>query len=449
MVRVDEVFSTSGLPPRSFIDRDWHDDIRLLKAALTRNGVVPCVWGESKSGKTSFLRRQLAQSGRPFVLVPGPHVKSADEFWRALGERLHIEVTREVQRAASQADTEAVAIKLESSLSAGLAKLTGSIEVQQAIQKIAGTTFKTEPIASVRSKCIEFLDTTKTIVVLDDFHHIEPSIRRDIAFGIRDPAEAEVTTFVLVSIEREAFDFIEGDEQLRGRFRIRQFPNWTKKELVEVARSGFGLLGLRATDGQLTLIAANAQLNPYNLQDICLTICSNAGIKCSTDIGARSNLDADVLEQSLKDFALELGYFHEIIARASAGTTESLKTYAVGSTKLNIYELALLAMSDIGAKEIVNLGTLRRRIRQRLGDPTWNNTYLKTALQRLADAEIDAKYQKLSSNKGTHPIMFNAAAEQLLIVNPLFRVYLFWCLPGKLGLESRTLDHLSEANDTA
>src|SRR5688572_12132028 len=76
--------------PGAFLVRENHPALHMLARMLSRRGVVPCVWGESKSGKTTYLRHFFETATIPFIIIPGARIKDAQSFWRTLGEELRL-----------------------------------------------------------------------------------------------------------------------------------------------------------------------------------------------------------------------------------------------------------------------------------------------------------------------------------------------------------------------
>ena len=448
-VKAPPAFSVSTCPG-AFLVRDSHPALVTLTRTLNRSGVVPCVSGESKSGKTTFLRHYFKSRRIPFVILAGPRVKDTQSFWRALGEELRLEIVKERQHQQQLITSADLTVRAE--YSAGheaLAKATASAEARLAMEAVAGTTFTTEPLVSARSKCLDYLRQTGTFVLVDDMHQMSDVARTEIAFEIKTDVESGSIRFAFVAIEEATFDFIHGDEQLSDRFRPISFPNWTADELKSVARKGFDLTLFGVTDAQLDIIVANAVLNPYNLHDIALNILENAAASNGGNAIAGRTLERAVLVQSLKDFAERLGFFHVIISRAAADGADTRTTYDVEGQVLDLYELALLALSDCGGAPEVKISSLKKRIRERVKDRSWSNSNLSRVVQRLASASIDKKYLRASSNRGTVPLKFcpkiGDREERVLVINPAFKVYLFWFLPSALKVRGRDLAYLTEA----
>jgi hypothetical protein len=440
-ITVDDVFSTSEIPPMSFIDRNDRGEIRRLKTAIGQGGKIVCMYGDSKSGKTMFARKQLSMLASGYVLVEGSRITSVSEFWQQLAERLKVGIEKEIHGQRTTTDETEVKAEVAGSLSAGIGSVKGKLRASLASKEIIDARFLTLPINSVRGKCLEFLSEVPICVVIDDFHFVkDEAVRLALAIDLKTPASAKQGKYILISVPKEAFDCLNGDEQLIGRTAILPFPGWTKEELAQVAGTGFRLLGIGCTDRQLRQIAANAVLNPLNLQQICVNICSNAHIRTKSDVRPDFVVTGRHLTSALEDFAQDFAYFSGIIALAAKGSTDALQTYAVGERRLNIYDLALVALSDAGANEHsgVLISTLRRKIRARLGDESWSNTYLKAAVERLAAVELEIKYKRSPIPHATdRPLL--VVEDKVFVTNPLFRIFLFWSLLPQYGLQNRVL----------
>jgi hypothetical protein len=438
---VDDVFSTSEIPPLTFIDRHDQPEIRRLKTAIQQGGKIVCIHGDSKSGKTMFARKQLSTLSTGYVLVEGNRISSVDDFWLQLGEKLKIGIEKELHTQKKVGETEELKAEVSASLSTGIASVKSKLNSSLVTKEIVDTKFLTQPINTVRGKCLGFLSDVPICVILDDFHFIkDEATRLSLAIDLKTPASAKQGKYIIISVPEEAFDCFSKDEQLLGRSAIRPFPGWTKDELIKVVQTGFEILGIGFTDKQIRQIAANAVLNPLNLQQICVNICSNAGIRSKSDVPKNFALTGRHLVSALEDFAEDLSFFSNILKLAanSSGGASALQTYDVGEQRLNVYELALVGLSDAGANDHsgVLISTLRKKIRARVNDEGWTNTHLKSAVERLAAVELDIEYKRAPIPNATdRPLLI--VDEKVFVTNPLFRIFLFWCLLPQLGLQNR------------
>jgi hypothetical protein len=133
-------------------------------------------------------------------------------------------------------------------------------------------------------------------------------------------------------------------------------------------------------------------------------------------------------------------FFSDIVKLAAnaSGGADALQTYELGERRLNVYELALVGLSDAGANDRsgVLISTLRKKIRARVNDESWNNAHLKAAVERLAAVELKIEYRRAPIPNATdRPLLI--VDDKVFVTNPLFRIFLFWCLLPQLGLQNR------------
>src|SRR5437899_378261 len=92
-VRVTDVFVPGGLPTITYNPRAGLKLEEKVRAYLDERHSILSLTGPTKSGKTVLLKSILGQTGA--IWLSGGVVRSAGDFWSAVGDELGVYVTEE------------------------------------------------------------------------------------------------------------------------------------------------------------------------------------------------------------------------------------------------------------------------------------------------------------------------------------------------------------------
>lgn len=438
-----DVFSVSTIASKAYIDRSRVPQIRNLKRALEQPGKIVGLHGPSKSGKTTFVRKVLTESKAGFVIISGQQILSVDGYWRQVSERLKLALEKAIAVEQGQNEQVSGELAVRAEFSAKVLGAAAEAKLSALSQKIMLTRTETEPVSSIRSRCLEFLEATKTAIVLDDFHEIkDPNVRKAIIRDIKPEAGGETGKFIFISIPKDAFLFSEGDEQVRNRFSFYEFPLWNEDELRSIARGGFDMLGIQYTSKQIVYIEKSSFGNPLNVQQICINVCTNLRDHFKTST-AKQALPADAITTALEDFATEHKEFLSIIdeAEKNGKAQDREKTYKYEGVELNIYQMAFAAISTMGSGGGGENGLLTKNITKRIAEQSGTKISLERVervLRALANVEFKVEFSNLGPNElgSRKPFVYSSSESKIYVTNPIFRMFLLWGYRPSIGLEN-------------
>lgn len=442
---VYDVFSVSTVAPKSYIDRSGRPVIRNLQRALEQPGKIVGLYGPSKSGKTTFVRKVLAGRKAGFVIISGQQVHSVEDYWRQVSESLKLALETAVAVERGETRQQAGEASARSEFSMKVVGASAEAKFAKLSEKMLLRRTEAEPISSIRTRCLEFLGSTKTAVVLDDFHEIKnPAIREAILRDIKPAAGAETGKFIFVSIPKDAFIFKSADEQIRNRFAFYELPLWSDQELEQIAQKGFDLLGIEYGAKQILYIGRSSFGNPLNVQQICINVCTNLKdhVRGSQD---KRRLPVNAVTTALEDFAVEHQDYLSIIDEAEKRGTalDREKKYKYEGVDLNIYQMIFAAISIMGSGGGGGgeNGLLIKSITKRIADQTGtmiSRERMERVVAALADVEFNVQFpnQGPSASGTQKPFVYSAEEKKIFVTNPIFRMFLLWGYRPSIGLEN-------------
>ena len=115
------------------------------------------------------------------------------------------------------------------------------------------------------------------IVIIDDFHRLDDSVRAEIADHLKFLADEEDTEskIVVVGINRAGESRITLPKIVSGRLDVIRFEANSIDPLIQLVREGSQILNVQLPEGQ---IAANAFGSFHLTQVLCHTTCLSAAI---------------------------------------------------------------------------------------------------------------------------------------------------------------------------
>lgn len=452
VVNLDDVFSLTAIPSLNFIDRsEERDEIRDLKAALQTPGKLVCIHGESKSGKTTFVRDLAAGEGRECIRIEGPNIQDVDTFWNAIGEKLKIAIQDVISKTETVSSQQNIKASASGSLWSPLGSLSSRFEVEALKEKAEQLSMQNRAIASIRQTVIETVADGEIWIVVDDFHmacrgrssdgsefHAPDKARRirhSIFEDIKSLVSEDRVKFVFISIPREPIDVLSskgalaGDTQLSGRVSIEEFPGWSAQELIKIPLNGFELLKMEMGKQPAGRIATSSLGSPLNTHQICHRICLNAEVRSSTQVKADNRyVSLKQVKIAIQDFVRSMdlydGYCERILELGSSktGATIPFRNRMVG---LNEAIAMGLAKSYIHSEFGLRVDKLKNRIGDIFPRNRWSEANIASRLSRMAEAEIITSISSNSEFSQKHqPIIFDQEALKVYLVDPGLSMYL-------------------------
>lgn len=251
-MRADEVFSPSGYPTYSYVQRRNYV-LKLLNYLEQPQGVVIEVSGPSQTGKTVLVNRCLEEVQDrvgEIIRINAGGIKTMDDFWT----RIAVELEEKANI---------------SGISVGVAGF--ELGVDRVPSDLS------DPETRVRL----YFKQRAVVLVIDDFHQIPVTTRSDVILELKGLIEAISSTnrrpskaIVIFVPTREMRSANLWADMQAGRVRSIELPLWNATDLQRIAATQFN----KATRGgavfNLRRLAYQCFGLPSAMQAFCLEYCN-------------------------------------------------------------------------------------------------------------------------------------------------------------------------------
>ncbi len=404
-----EVFTPGDYPSRTYVTRADDKAEQRLKNGLMTPGIVVSVSGPSKSGKTVLVKNVV--TSQRLIEVAGATLTSALDLW----DKILYWADVPLSRTTAAIDTKTEQDASDVGLTAGFAG--SGISGKKSLQE---TTAAASSVAEERGRggleeVAELFRDSDFVVLIDDFHAVQPELQGQIARQLKAGAGAGIK-FVVASVPSRADDVVRNNPDLVGRLEKIDILPWSAEELAQIALIGFPLVNLQISAETALSIADEACGAPQLMQSICLRTCFKLGVYKS---GESQNVSfvGDDRHLVLEEVAENLG-FADIVRQLHAGpsirgTARITFNLTDGSTG-DIYRASLLALRENPPKIQYDLAELSRRI------------YSVCSVERPTQASVSSAIDRLSRRSSTlRPGQTLIGwADQLITLDTYFLFYL-------------------------
>ncbi|MFZ1939084.1 MAG: hypothetical protein WBA18_21160 [Terracidiphilus sp.] len=266
-LRAIDVFTPGTYPVHNYVERIQQGLEQALRDGLDTPGQLVSLSGPSKSGKTVLVERVVSRD----LLIPisGASIERAQEVWTRVLDWMDTPET--VITSHSNAAT--VGAEVEGKGSLGL-PLVGKAEVGVGGHFEGTTTSATSTERSRRGleRVVAEIGNSGFVVFLDDFHYMPRDIQTEVAKTLKDGVRREIK-IVTAAVSHRGDDVLRANPELRGRVKSIDLQYWSKEELAEIAKVGFGALNARVSDGLSNKFTTESAGSPQLMQSLCLHTC--------------------------------------------------------------------------------------------------------------------------------------------------------------------------------
>lgn len=243
-LKAEEVFRPGSFPEYTYISRksavsDLPYEFRLMQA-IKVSGFLTSLVGPSKMGKTILCEKVIGFEH--IVEVSGADFDEDTDFWKLVSAK------------------------------AGLA-YEGQFASEKQLPSTSDKYTKKETFSLTKDKIIEYYGKNNLVLVIDDFHYAPEGKRMQIAQQLKDAIRRGFKAIV-VSLPHRADEAIRQNADLSGRLSLINMEPWKVDDLKEIAKLGFGKLGISIEDSIAAQIATESLSSPQLMQYICLNICT-------------------------------------------------------------------------------------------------------------------------------------------------------------------------------
>lgn len=339
-MRVFEVFTPTGVPTHTYVDRSGHNLEAQLENAIKTPGMIASLSGPSKSGKTVLIRKVIDHDC--LITVSGAAITSPEQLWQRVLNWMESpnSVTNIV------ANGVGAEVGAKTSASAGILLAKASVEGEGKVHFDRSTetqkTFDRQGIDQV----VNEIGKSDFVLFIDDYHYMDRDVQISVGRQIKEAAERGVN-ICTASVPHRADDVVRGNAELRGRVQAIDFSYWSGDEILRIAEQGFDALGVDLPNQTVERFAEEAFGSPQLMQQICLQACLRLGIDTkfdpSTAVPVSDNDLVKIFEQAstTTDFSSLVEGLHE--GPKQRGSSRNQFTFVDG-TEGDVYRCILLAL---------------------------------------------------------------------------------------------------------
>lgn len=267
MLKVSDVFVPGKLPKYTYNPRENSKIEDQLKDYLDELGAILAISGPTKTGKTVLVSR-LVQNR---IWIDGGLVGSIEDFYRLVVDRAGEFTTIEVAGADEYTATDETS---------GEANLFGAGKF--AAKDVTGLNTTNSKSASVNRPASQVatdaLRVSGHVLVIDDFHYIEPAVQTAIIRFLK-PLVMNDVPVVLMSTFHRVGDAVRAESDMNGRLATIKIDFWSTEELMQIASLGFEKLNIIDDPEVSSILAENSFGSPQLMQTFCRELCKFNGIR--------------------------------------------------------------------------------------------------------------------------------------------------------------------------
>lgn len=422
-MRVFDVFTPTGVPTYTYVDRSEHNLEAQLRNAIHTPGMIAALSGPSKSGKTVLIRKVIDQDN--LITVSGAAITEPGHLWERVLNWM--EAPSSTTRSSGHTVSSELTGKAQASAGVFVAKLQveGEGKAGYEYERTKERTFERTGIDQV----VKEIGGSDFVVFVDDYHYMPDDVQVSVGRQIKEAAERGIN-ICTASVPHRKDDVVRGNAELRGRVQGIDFSFWSAAETRKIAEQGFAELGVSLPNYALDRMAEEAFGSPQLMQQICLQACLRLGVD-EGELGVR-NLPVSegdltkIFEQAstTTDFSSLLEGLHE--GPKSRGSTRNQFAFTDG-TSGDVYRCILLAVKESPPRLSFPYAEIYERTRNVCSKESPPGSSIASALEQIPEIARDLE---------PNVQIVEWSDDVLDIVDPYFLYYLR-CSPRMASLAKR------------
>ena len=405
---VGKVFVPGGLPTVTYNPREELGLEERVREYLNEGHRILSVSGPTKSGKTVLLKSILTDA----VWLSGGTLSSMDDFWGAVGDALDVYPNEQT----AQGLQEMTGRSTSGEGTIGVAK-GGRSASEELTSTRDDSRSRTRPPASVAR---EALSTNLRVLVIDDFHYVEPALQLQIVRNLKDLV-FDGLPVVFAAVPHRAYDAVRVEKEMTGRVEQLEIRFWAIEELLGIASHGFQALNLLDGSSLAARLATESFSSPHLMQDFCLQLCKSNGVSSTVDTPQALQAPArwETFFASRASAASKSAF--DLLARGPRQRTDRIERILQNGSRTDIYGAVLAGIAKTGPLTELTYEQLRSALRDVLtSDPPQRHevTRVLEEMSKIARKEIE----------GEPVVDYDEELATLYISDPFFAYFLRWGL---------------------
>lgn len=421
-----EVFVVGGQPTVTYNPRPSQGTEQRVKDYLEEKNRILCITGPTKSGKTVLVREVVANA----IRISGGDLLSIGDFWADVMDALGGYTEEAGER--TMIDT------ASSSSGAGAGVKPGGIgvdtEVTRSNQSGTHQTRSKARSRDERNVAKGFLKRADRPIVLDDFHHVEPVVQRQIIRGVKDLV-FEGVTVILVAVPHRAADIVRAEPEMKHRVEHLKIIPWSQSELEDIASRGFDALNIDCPASLSKEMASESYGSPHLMQDFCLQICKSNDVRQT--LPERKPLLYHGDQEAFFRFIAEQGGDDETYRKLAQGprhrTDRKRRTLKNGRVT-DLYGVVLAAIAQTGPKTEIDWWEIRSALKRVMKDDPPSKREYTNALEHMSKIARELVWEEDHKRfVGDPALEYDSELDKLHISDPFFAFQLRWTIRQKNG----------------
>ena len=407
-----DVFTPGGQPSVTYVDRAELGLESAVRKAIDQVNSIVSLTGATKTGKTVLCKNVLEEY--EYVWIDGGQVKAEEDLWK--------KICSELRLPNEKTETGSKQTGLGGHID-GSAEASAGIVRKKVLISVSGSRLKTQEESATftldsMQSAIDYLTANKVILVIDDFHYLNDDTKRSVIQSLKG-AVFRGLKVILLSTPHRAFEAMNAESEVTGRFKHVPVPDWSIEHLREIATSGFEALNVECPVETINKFATESRGSPLLMQQFCWNLCYDLNIR-QAGVQKQRIPDNFNLESIFSEVAKDAGLpRYEKLAKGPQTRTERQPRPLRDGTHVDIYQAILLAIAMTGPKEKLTYDEIRSSLNAVLLDRVPQKIEVSNALNNLSS--IDS-----AQGGGPRSIDWNQRDLELVIVDPFFSFYLRW-----------------------
>jgi hypothetical protein len=408
MADLGQVFVPGGQPNITYVPRN---DLQLeekLQDYLGERHRILSLAGPTKSGKTVLIRKVVPNA----IWLFGGNIRSIDRFWGTLVDKLGAYTTETRERTGSETTTDELSggAGLNTVVRAGIDKTHGQQRTEGKRQSFSRT-------RSDEDAALDLLAEQQPVVVIDDFHYLDPTLQQSIVRGLK-AAVFEGLPVILASVPHRAFDAVRVEKEMTGRVEHVTIPFWSPDDLEGIAHRGFDALNVTSEPTDVSMLAEQSFGSPHLMQDFCLQFCKSNGVR--ETLHERRSLRGSQWKIFFRDRASNASKTaFDLLAQGPRQRTDRKVRKLKGGHETDIYGAVLRAIAATGPATALPMDQLRTSLRVVLDEEPPSFQEVARVLEKMNEIARD-------KIEGEPVLDYDVQYETLYISDPYFAYFLRW-----------------------
>jgi hypothetical protein len=381
-MRVFDVFTPTGVPTVTYVERPGHNLEIQLKNALNTPGQIVSLSGPSKSGKTVLINKVIPRD--TLISVSGAAIPTAERLW----ERVLNWMDAPSEVTSGSDDLFAATIGMEGGGKAGIPFVAeGSAKASGSASYTHSNSTSARRTRGGIDQVVKDLEGSDFVVFVDDFHYMSPETQTDVARQIKEVAEKGVKVCT-ASVPHRADDVVRSNPELRGRVKGIDLDYWNSSEVELIGKQGFSELNMGIAPDIIAQMASESFGSPQLMQQICLQLCFATMVDERLDAGRPIPVNANQLRRIYQQASTTTD-FSSLVESLHAGPKQhgTRRTIydLVDGTRGDVYRCILMALTLDPPRLTLTYDDLYNRVKRTGKNESPAGSSVAQALEQISE----------------------------------------------------------------